>query len=72
VGHARGEIELDGTVLVIKRIHVTYRGVHVGEDQRAAVDRVLGVHADGCPVARSLKGAIEITTSLESTDAPLS
>lgn len=57
---------------MIKRIHVTYRGVQVSEDQRAAVERVLGVHADGCPVARSLKGAIEITTSLEGTDAPSS
>ena len=67
MGHARGEIELDGKVLVIKRIHVTYKGVRlVDDDQRAAAERVLGFHADGCPVARSLKGAIDITTSFES------
>jgi uncharacterized OsmC-like protein len=65
VGHARGEIELERQVLVIKRIHVTYSGITVTADQRETVERVLSVHADGCPVARSLKGAIDITTSLE-------
>ncbi len=66
MGHARGEIELDGKVLVIKRIHVTYRGLRLaGDDQRATAQRVLGFHADGCPVARSLVGAIEITTSID-------
>jgi uncharacterized OsmC-like protein len=63
VGHARGEIELDGKVLVIRRIHVRYSGIEVPDDRRDALERVLAVHADGCPVARSLKGAIEITTS---------
>ena len=66
MGHARGEIELDGKVLVIKRIHVTYKGVRLADDdQRAAAERVLGFHADSCPVARSLKGAIDVTTSFE-------
>ena len=64
MGDARGEIELDGKVLVIKRIHVTYSGFSFGEDQREAVERTVAVHADGCPVARSLKGAIEVTTSV--------
>ena len=65
MGHARGEIELDGKVLVIKRIHVAYRGISVADDQREAFDRALAAHPDGCPVARSLRGAIEITTSFE-------
>jgi uncharacterized OsmC-like protein len=65
VGHARGEIELERQVLVIKRIHVTYSGITVTDEHREAVERVLAVHADGCPVARSLKGAIEVTTSLD-------
>ena len=64
MGHARGEVELENKVLVIKRIHVTYTGLQVAEDDREKVDRVLAVHADGCPVARSLKGAIDITTEL--------
>jgi len=61
----RGEIELDGKVLVIKRIHVTYRGVTVPEEQRDAFGRALSTHADGCPVARSIRAAIDITTSFE-------
>jgi len=66
VGHARGEIELDGKVLVITRIHVTYSGVKLRDEDQAKVQRVLATHADGCPVARSLRGAITITTSIES------
>jgi uncharacterized OsmC-like protein len=37
---------------------------------RAAIDRVLDFHADRCPVARSVRGAIDISTSVELT--PLS
>jgi hypothetical protein len=29
----------------------------------------LKVYADGCPVARSVKGSIEITSELDLTDA---
>ncbi len=36
----------------------------VADEDAEKVQRVLAVHADGCPVARSLKGAIEITTQL--------
>ncbi len=64
MGHARGEVELEGKVLVIKRIHVTYTGLEVDDQDAEKVERVLAVHADGCPVARSIKGAIEITTQL--------
>jgi uncharacterized OsmC-like protein len=62
VGHARGEIELDGKVLIIKRIAVTYTGVSVPADKREAADRALATHPQACPVARSLEGAIAITT----------
>jgi uncharacterized OsmC-like protein len=64
VGHARGEVELEGKVLVLKRIKVTYTGMSVADQDAEKVQRVLAVHADGCPVARSLRGAIEITTQL--------
>ena len=50
---------------MIKRIHVTYSGLSFDEEQREKVERVVAVHADGCPVARSLRGAIDITTSVE-------
>ena len=65
VGHARGEIELDGKVLVIERIHVTYSGLDFTDDQRDAVQRVLDTHAQGCPVARSIGPAIDITTTVD-------
>lgn len=64
MGHARGEVELEGKVLVLKRIKVTYTGMSVADQDAEKVQRVLAVHADGCPVARSLRGAIEITTQL--------
>ena len=60
-----GEIEKEGKVLVIKRIHVTYtlRGVTSDED-REKVERAHGFHADYCPVARSIRDSIDITTEL--------
>jgi organic hydroperoxide reductase OsmC/OhrA len=63
VGHARGETELDGTVLLIKRIHVAYSRVDVPPDKRAAAERALADHAQGCPVARSIEAAISVATS---------
>jgi len=60
-----GEIEKDGKVLVIKRIHVTYmlKGV-AGEEARDKAERAHGFHADYCPVARSIRDSIDITTEL--------
>ena len=62
MGHARGEIELDGKVLVIKRIHVSYTGVVVPEEQQATADRALASHHRSCPVTRSIEAGIELTT----------
>jgi uncharacterized OsmC-like protein len=62
---AIGEIELDGRVLVLKRIFVRYRlRVAAGAD-RSAIDRVMGFHADRCPVARSIQDAISVTTDID-------
>ena len=60
---AVGEIETEDRVLVIKRIHVKMR-LKAGEEQRATAERVHGFYADKCPVYRSLKGSIAITTEL--------
>ena len=35
------------------------------DEVRETVARVLEMHVDKCPVARSFKGAIEITTDVE-------
>jgi len=64
VGHARGEVELEGKVLVLKRIHVTYIGLDLTDVDRDALQRVVATHAHGCPVARSIQPAIEVTTEL--------
>jgi len=64
---AIGEVELDGKVLVIRRIHVRYR-LKLDQDKREIAERVHGFHADFCPVARSFRGCIEITTALEIED----
>lgn len=63
---ATGEVEAEGKVLVIKRIRQVFR-LAASEGDREKVERVLGVYADSCPVARSLKGSIEITSELEFT-----
>jgi len=55
-------VELDGKTLVIKRIHVRYE-LDVDDDiDEEKVERVHGFHADHCPVARSIRDAIDITT----------
>lgn len=61
-----GEIEVEGGVLVIKRIHAHYRLPADGADEEV-VERVRGFHASKCPVAKSIEGAIEVTTSYELT-----
>jgi len=57
----RGEVGKDDGVLVIRRIHVTYN-LRAAEEHRDAVERVHGFHAEKCPVYRSVKDAIDITT----------
>ncbi len=64
MGHARGEVEVEDRVLVIKRIHVTYTGLVFDVQDHEKVERVLRVHADGCPVARSIRDSIKVTTAL--------
>ncbi|HEY5988595.1 MAG TPA: OsmC family protein [Streptosporangiaceae bacterium] len=62
---ATGEVEVEDGVLVIKRIAVRYTlRVDPGVDT-AAIDRVMRIHASRCPVARSLRGAIDVSTSME-------
>ena len=60
-----GDVEKDGGVLVLRRIHVNYKlRVPEPDEVRDTVARVLEMHIDKCPVARSLKGAIEVTTAV--------
>lgn len=63
-----GDIETtDDNVLVIRRIHVTYRLVveRLDGEIREKIDRCMEFHPKKCPVARSLEGAIDISTEIE-------
>lgn len=51
-------------MLVVRRIHVSYK-LKVTEDQRETAAKVHGFHADYCPMARTIKDCVNVTTSLE-------
>ena len=61
-----GEVETEGKVLVIKRIKQVFH-LTADEKDRSTIERVLGVYADSCPVARSIKKSIEISSELDLT-----
>jgi len=57
----------DNRVLIIKRIHVTYF-LKTDEANRETAVRVHGLHADYCPVYKSIYMSIDITTELQFVD----
>jgi uncharacterized OsmC-like protein len=59
-----GKIELEDNVLVIRRISVHYK-LCAAQEARGTVERVHRIHAEHCPVARSIRDAIQIRTSFE-------
>ncbi len=61
-----GEVETENKVLVVKRIRQTFH-LAADEEDRQIIERVVGIYADGCPVARSIKESIEITSELDLT-----
>jgi len=50
-------------VLIIKRIHIEHR-LKVAEDQRQTAERVHAIYAGRCPLYRSVKTSIAVTSSL--------
>lgn len=64
-----GEIELDEGVLVIRRIHVRYTLRIDPDADREAIERCHSLHVDRCPVARSIRDAIDISTELTVVEA---
>ena len=59
-----GEVEkADDGVLVIKRIHVLHI-LRAAPDQRQTAERVHGIYAERCPLYRSVKEAIAVTSAL--------
>ena len=59
-----GEVETEENVLVIRRIHVTMR-LAAPPETRDIVERVHGIYAMRCPLFRTLRGAIQLTSSYE-------
>jgi uncharacterized OsmC-like protein len=64
VAHVTGEVELEENVLVIRRIHVRFT-LRADPAWREAAERAHGVFATSCPLYRSLRAAIAITSELE-------
>lgn len=58
-----GEVESETNVLVLRRIHVLFE-LRADEADRATAERVHNVYAMGCPLYRSLRSAIELSSSL--------
>ena len=61
-----GEVETENKVLVLKRIKQTLH-LTAEEKDREAIERAVRVYEDKCPVAASIKPAIEITSELDLT-----
>ena len=58
-----GEVEVEDGVLIIRRIHVRLLLKTAAANQETA-RRVHGFFADRCPVYRTLKGSVAMTTEL--------
>jgi organic hydroperoxide reductase OsmC/OhrA len=56
-------VELEGSVLVIKRIRVRM-SLECAAEQRETAQRVHGFYAESCPVYRSIHPQINVTTEL--------
>lgn len=61
-------MEVEDGVLVVKRIHVSYRLRLDPDADREKVERAFERHMPYCPVYRSIERAIDVTTSLELVD----
>ncbi len=64
---SEGQLEKEGGVLVIKRVHIIYhlnveKALHAEKD--AAIQRAFDLHPDSCPVYRSIHTSIDITKEL--------
>ncbi len=59
-----GEVESEEGVLVIRRIHVAMK-LQAPETSRATVERTHGIYAMNCPLYRTLRKAIQLTSSVE-------
>jgi hypothetical protein len=59
-------VELEDRVLVIRRIHVRLE-LRGAAEHREVAERVHGFFSNACPLYRTLRGAVAITTELAFT-----
>ena len=59
-----GEVETEDGVLVIRRINVAMRLV-TDEKSRELIERVHGFYAMNCPLYRTLRSAIALSSTVE-------
>jgi uncharacterized OsmC-like protein len=59
-----GEVETEEGVLVIRRIHVAMR-LAAPEAARPTVDRIHGIYAMRCPLYRTLRQTITLSSTVE-------
>jgi len=65
-----GEVEAEDGVLVIRRIHVDMR-LDAPHEVREPVQRVHELYAMRCPLYRTLRNAIALTSSYSLAPAPV-
>jgi uncharacterized OsmC-like protein len=53
----------EGNVLVVSRIHVEYH-LKLDLEKLSEAERAHEIHAENCPVARTIRDCVKITTSL--------
>ena len=69
VADVTGEVEAEEGVLVIRRIHVAMK-LAASEESRDTVERVHGIYAMRCPLYRTLRGAIQLSSAYELISSP--
>ncbi len=67
VADVEGDIEEVDGVLRITKIRLHYR-LKIPKGSREKVDRVLAAYAEKCPAYQSVKGCIECTWDVETTE----
>ena len=65
---AEGTNEMRDKLPVLTRIHVHY-DLTIPSGSRETVDRALARHAEKCPTAVSLQGAVDVTWSADIEEA---
>jgi len=69
IADVTGEVETEDGVLVIRRIHLAMQ-LAAPEEVRETVERVHKMYAMNCPLYRTLRNAIELTSSYALTATP--